>query len=44
LVISKQASREPIDCLMALAYAVHEAAEMEPVRRSPYAEHGLAVA
>lgn len=44
LVISKQASREPIDCLMALAYAVHEAAEMKPEGRSVYEDHDLVVA
>jgi len=44
LVISKQASREPIDCLMALAYAVHEAAEMAEPGPSVYSSHDLAVA
>lgn len=39
-VISKQASREPIDALMALAYAVDEAAAIKPPKRSVYEDRG----
>jgi hypothetical protein len=41
---TRRRSGDPVDCLMALAYAVHEAAEMKPERRSPYATQDLAVA
>jgi phage terminase large subunit-like protein len=43
-VISKQASREPIDCLMALAYAVSVAAASKPPARSIYETEDLATA
>ncbi|MEK6272368.1 MAG: terminase TerL endonuclease subunit [Actinomycetota bacterium] len=39
-VLSKSASREPIDCLMALAYAVYEASSMVPPQRSRYSDGG----
>ena len=43
-VISKTKSREHIDALMALAYAVDEAASMGAPKRSVYADRDLLVA
>ena len=43
-MISKQASREPIDCLMALAYAIDMAASVKPPRRSVYEDGDLVTA
>ncbi len=40
-VISKTKSREHIDCLMALAYAVDEAAALKEKRESVYETRGL---
>ena len=44
LTISKRASRDPIDSLVALAMAVEFATSMEPPRRSVYEERGLVTA
>ena len=43
-VISKTKSREHIDCLMALAYAVDEAAALKEKRESVYETRGLVIA
>ena len=43
-VISKTKSREHIDCLMALAYAVDEAAALKEKRESVYETRGLVTA
>jgi phage terminase large subunit-like protein len=44
LTISKRASRDPIDCLVALAMAVGWAASIEPPRQSVYETRGLVTA
>jgi hypothetical protein len=43
-VISKTKSREHIDCLMALCYAVDTAASLKPTRRSIYEDNNLLTA
>jgi phage terminase large subunit-like protein len=44
LILSKRATREPIDCVVALAMAVEIAAAAKPKRRSAYEDHDLVVA
>ena len=44
LTISKRASRDPIDCLVALAMAVEYGSSLEPPRRSVYESRGLVIA
>jgi hypothetical protein len=44
LILSKTATREPIDCLSALALAVEWAASIEPPRPSVYEQRGLVIA
>jgi hypothetical protein len=44
LTISKRASRDAIDCLVALAMAVEWAASIEPPKKSVYEQRWLVVA
>jgi hypothetical protein len=44
LILSKTATREPIDCVSALAMAVDWAASIEPPRESVYENRFLAAA
>jgi hypothetical protein len=44
LTISKRASRDVIDCLVALAMAVEWAASIEPPKKSVYEQRWLVVA
>jgi phage terminase large subunit-like protein len=44
LILSKTATREPIDCLSALAMAVEWAPSIEPPRASVYEQRGVLVA